>query len=132
LQKVVVAEQRVCEGYSMSPSTDATSNGPLARTGTLDIVTQAARDGASDAREAAARTWAASSVFASRFVYTTFYTLSYGVVFPTTLLAQAVPRNNAAVRGLIEGAQAARQKVDEIVGSSLESPTEAAPLLAPA
>lgn len=100
-------------------------------TGTMEIVKRAARDGAADAREAATRTWAAASRFTSRFVYTTCYTVSYGVVFPTMLLAQAVPRNNAAVRGLIDGASAAQRKLDQLLGPSVEaSRGEAAPAIA--
>jgi hypothetical protein len=102
-------------------------------TGALDHARRGARDGAADAREAATRTWAATSLFMSRFVYTTCYTVSYGVVFPTTLFAQAIPTNNAAVRGLIDGAHAAVQKVDEIVGAPGESGSaELASALAPA
>jgi hypothetical protein len=35
-------------------------------------------------------------------------------VFPATLLARSIPRNNAAVRGLIDGARAATEKVNQI------------------
>ena len=70
---------------------------------------------------AAARTWDATSLFASRFVYSTCYTLSYGVVFPAMLLARAIPRNNEAVRGLIDGAHAAILKVDQIRGMSIDT-----------
>jgi hypothetical protein len=97
--------------------------------GALDLVTKAARDGAADAREAATRTWDATSRFASRFVYTTCYSLSYGVVFPAMLLACAIPRNNEAVRGLIDGAQAAIHKVDQLRAKSIDT---AAPAVAPA
>ncbi len=82
--------------------------------GTMDLVSQAARQGAADASEAAARTIDAAGRFLNRFVYTTCYTVSYGVVFPSVLLARAIPRQNAAVRGLMEGAEAARRKVSEI------------------
>ena len=78
---------------------------------TLDTISQAAHDGATDAREMATRVWESTSLFLSRFVYTTSYTLSYGVVFPATLIARSVPRDNAAVRGLMDGARAAREKV---------------------
>lgn len=88
----------------------------LAPSGTMDTITQAARDGAADAREMANRVWASSSLFLCRFVYTTSYTLSYGVVFPATLLARSVPKDNAAVRGLIDGARAASEKVHQIRG----------------
>jgi hypothetical protein len=83
---------------------------------TIDIMARAARDGAADAREMAERVCSGTGLFLSRFVYTTSYTFSYGVVFPATLLARSIPRNNAAVRGLIDGARAATEKVDEIRG----------------
>jgi hypothetical protein len=83
---------------------------------TIDTMARAARDGAADAREMAERVWSGTGLFLSRFVYTTSYTFSYGVVFPATLLARSIPRNNAAVRGLIDGARAATVKVDEIRG----------------
>ncbi len=90
---------------------------------TLQVVKQAAHDGAADAREAATRTWEATSLFVSRLVYTTCYTCSYGIVFPAVLLARSIPRNNAAVHGLIDGAHAAKQKVEELHGPSFEAPS---------
>ncbi len=86
----------------------------------LDLVTQAARDGAADARLAAERMWEASGRFTARLVYTTCYTASYGVVFPAVLLARAIPRNNEAVRGLIDGAHDAIRKADQVLGKSTE------------
>ncbi len=97
---------------------------------TLDLVTQATRNGADDAREAAQRAWNATSLFASRFVYTTCYTLSYGVVFPSIFIACAIPKNNVAVRGLMDGAHAAIQKVEEVRGAAIG--TEGSPALSPA
>jgi hypothetical protein len=97
----------------------------------MDIVSQAAHDGATDARAAAARTWDATSRFVCRFVYTTCYTISYGVVFPSALLAHSIPRNNAAILGLIEGSRAARTRVDQILSPSLDS-SETMPALATA
>ena len=88
---------------------------------------------ATDARLAAARTWTATGLFVSRFVYNTCYIISYGVVFPSVLLARAVPVNNVAVLGLIEGAQAARNKVDELYHPALAPSTDSPlPALAPA
>src|SRR5262245_2620821 len=86
--------------------------------GTLHIARQAARDGASDAREAAERTWSALSLFACRLVYTTCYTVSYGVVFPSVLLARSIPKENAAVRGFVDGAHAARVAVNQHYGDA--------------
>jgi hypothetical protein len=82
--------------------------------GTLDLARRAARDGAADAREAAERTWAAASLFASRLVYTASYSIAYGVTYPTMLAAQAIPKDNALVRGLVDGAHAALEKVDAL------------------
>jgi len=118
----------------MSDSQPTSSHDPIESTaGTLERVAQAAQRGAEDARQAAARTWTASGLFLSRFAYTTCYTISYGVVFPSVLLARAVPANNAAVRGLVEGAQAARHKVDELYHPALIPSTDTpSPALAPA
>ena len=82
----------------------------------LGTITRAARDGAADAREMANRVWANTSLFLCRFVYTTSYTISYGVVFPSTLLARSIPLDNAAVRGLVDGARSATEKVHQIRG----------------
>ncbi|MFO0953110.1 MAG: hypothetical protein U0835_18545 [Isosphaeraceae bacterium] len=93
----------------------------------MDAALGAARQGASDAREAADRFAANAGRFAARFIYTTCYTVSYGVVFPAVMIARSVPRNNAAVRGLTDGASAASRKVDELVAGpgpvgALEAP----------
>jgi hypothetical protein len=110
----------------------ANSDTVASASGTLELVRRAAQDGATDARKAAARTWDATSLFVSRFVYTTCYTVSYGVVFPAVLLAHSIPRNNVAVRGLIDGAQAAKHQVDQIRGASVgSSNATAAPAPAP-
>ena len=116
----------------MSDPQAISSHDPIESTaGTLELVAQAAQRGATDAL-AAARTWTATGLFVSRFVYNTCYIISYGVVFPSVLLARAVPVNNAAVRGLIEGAQAARHKVDELYHPALVPSTDSAsPALAP-
>jgi hypothetical protein len=91
----------------------------------LDLVTQAAREGAADARLAADRMWEATGRFTSRLVYTTCYTTAYGVVFPAVLVARAIPRNNEAVRGLIDGAHAAIHKADQVLGKSSERAAQA-------
>jgi hypothetical protein len=83
----------------------------------METAMQAARDGAADARAAVDRAVPAISRFVSRFVYTTSYSVSYGVVFPVMLLARAVPKDNAFVHGLVDGAQAARDMVDDWKGN---------------
>ncbi len=84
--------------------------------GTLELATNAARQGAADAVNAANRAWESTSLFLSRFTYTTCYTISYGIVFPVTYVAHAVPKNNALVRGLMDGTRAAREQVDKLMG----------------
>ncbi len=96
--------------------TDLNSEALLEPSTTLSTISRAARDGAADAREMANRVIANTSLFLCRFVYTTSYTISYGVVFPATLLARSIPVDNAAVRGLIDGARAATAKAHEIRG----------------
>lgn len=91
----------------------------------IDLLAQAARDGAADARAAADRVWETTGRFASRLVYTTCYTTAYGVVFPAMLIARAIPRDNEAVRGLIDGAHAAMQKADQVLTRSSEAPAPA-------
>ncbi len=84
--------------------------------GTVEVAVQAARQGAADAKAAVARAWPASGVILARAVYNTTYTVSYGLVFPAAFVAQAIPRENAAVRGLIDGAEAASRRVDQLLG----------------
>jgi hypothetical protein len=106
----------------MSEHHDSISRDSVASSaGTLDLVARAARDGAADAQVAATQAWDATSLFASRLVYSTCYSLSYGIVFPAMLLAHSIPRDNEAVRGLIDGAQAAILKVDQIRGISIDT-----------
>jgi hypothetical protein len=59
--------------------------------------------------------------FVSRFVYTTCYTISYGVVFPSVLVARSIPKDNPIVRGLIDGARGAVDMVHEIKKRNLEA-----------
>ena len=46
--------------------------------------------------------------------YKTCYAISYGVVFPSVLLAKSVPQDNALVHGFIDGARAAKDMVEEM------------------
>ena len=64
-------------------------------------------------RSAVDKALPAASRFLSRFVYTTSYTFSYGVVFPAVLLAKSIPSDNAFVHGLVDGAKAASDTVDQ-------------------
>jgi hypothetical protein len=103
----------------MSDLSSAASSSVNSVSGAMDLVVSAARSGAADAREAAARAVSSSGLFLSRAVYQLTYTVSYGMVFPVAFVAAAVPRNNAAVRGIVEGAQAASRRVDSVLGRTI-------------
>lgn len=77
----------------------------------LDTAVKAAKDGAADAKTTAGKMLPAAGRFLSRFVYTTSYTFSYGVVFPAVLIAKSIPVNNAIVHGFVDGANAASETV---------------------
>lgn len=100
----------------------ATADVMQTMSGALDTAVQAARDGAADARAAVDRMLPAASRFVSRFVYTTCYTFSYGVVFPTVLIARAIPADNPIVSGFVDGARAAVDKVDEMKSGHVVAP----------
>jgi hypothetical protein len=48
----------------------------------------------------------------SRLVYTTSYAVSFGVVFPTLFVVQALPKDNALIHGLVDGAHAAQDALN--------------------
>ena len=80
----------------------------------LESAAQAVKDGASNAREAAEGMLPDSGSLLSRIAYNTCYAISYGIVFPSVLLAQSVPHDNALIHGLIDGAHAAKDMAAEM------------------
>ena len=86
----------------------------------MAIAVRAAKEGAADARAKTSEVVPAVGRFLNRLTYTTFYTISYGVVFPSLLVAHWVPKENALVHGLIDGGWAARDAVTEM-GKARES-----------
>jgi hypothetical protein len=84
----------------------------------MDAAVHAVKEGAADAKETAAKAVPAVGLYLSRFVYTTCYTLSYGVVFPAMFVAKSIPTDNAIVHGLVDGARAATDMVVELKGSN--------------
>jgi hypothetical protein len=89
----------------------------------LEAAVQAAKDGASNAREAASNFLPDSSNILSQIAYKTCYAISYGLVFPSVLLAQSIPQNNAFVHGLLDGAHAAKDMVAEMKSKTSDEPT---------
>jgi hypothetical protein len=89
----------------------------------LDVAVKAAKDGAADAKATAGKMLPAAGRFVSRFVYTSSYTLSCGVMFPAILIAKSIPVNNAVVHGFVDGAKAANDMVDQMKNRQLELAT---------
>ena len=77
----------------------------------MDAAVAAAKLGADRAKLTAADAWPAASRFLSRAVYHTSYAISYGVVFPAAMIARTIPKDNALVNGLVDGARAASDAI---------------------
>ena len=98
------------------------SNDPLRSVAdALDAAVQGAKGGVKDVRAAASRTLPDLSRFFSGLTYKTCYAVSYGIVFPTALVARAIPKENAVAYGLIDGARAAIDMVKEMKAKSLSA-----------
>ena len=80
----------------------------------MSTAAQAARDGAGDAIAKAREAGPAAREMVSKFVYSSFYYLSYGVVFPTMLVANFIPGGGPIASGLVDGAAAASEVIGEI------------------
>jgi hypothetical protein len=78
------------------------------------IAVQAAKDGAASAKATAGEALPAASRFLSRTVYTMSYSFSYGFVFPVVFVAKSMPADSAILTGIIDGARAANDWVDEL------------------
>ncbi len=98
----------------------AAGNDPLKSVAdALDSAVQAAKGGVEDLRATASGALPALGSFLSGVTFKTCYAVSYGVVFPAVLVARAIPQENAAVHGLIDGARAAIDLVNEMRAKSL-------------
>ena len=64
--------------------------------------------------------------FAQKLIYTSCYTLSFGVCFPTFLLCRYVPRNNPLIQGMMDGSAAATRDVDAWLAKVQDSKQRAA------
>jgi hypothetical protein len=87
----------------------------------LEDAVQAVQHGAVNAKARVDRALPGINQFVSRFVYTTCYTISYGVVFPSVLVARSIPKDNPIVHGLVDGAHAAIDTVDVMRKRKLEA-----------
>lgn len=104
----------------MSDGTTVTNADPLAGVAqAMANAVEAAKSGMSDAADSARGAVPRVNLFLSRMAYTTSYAISYGVVFPTVFVGQYIPKNNALVHGLTDGAAAARDAVAAMNAKSL-------------
>jgi hypothetical protein len=87
----------------------------------MDAAVKAAKDGRDRAMATANDLAPAASQVVSRTVYKTCYTVSYCAVLPAMLIAGLIPRENAAVRGLIDGAHAAIDSAHQMKSGSPSS-----------
>src|SRR5208337_2961860 len=98
----------------------AAGNDPLKSVAdALDAAVQTAEGGLEDVRATASGALPALCSFLSGATFKTCYAVSYGMVFPTVLVARAIPKENAVVHGLIDGARAAIDLVNEMRAKSL-------------
>lgn len=84
----------------------------------------AIREGASDARRAAAGILPAMGAMVRKSVYSGFYYGSYGVVFGALVVSRLVPSNNAIGDGIRDGAVAAREDFETHEHAVLSKPVE--------
>jgi hypothetical protein len=84
----------------------------------LDSAVQAVKGGVEDVRLSASSALPALSSFLSGVTFKACYAVSYGVVFPAVLVAHAIPKENPAAHGLIDGARAAIDHVNEMRAKS--------------
>ena len=80
----------------------------------MDAAIEAAKGGAAQARATVADLAPAAGEALSRALYRTSYTIAYGLVFPVALVSRAMPKDNALVHGLVDGARAAMDAVTEM------------------
>jgi len=80
----------------------------------MDAAVRAAKEGGDRALAAATDAVPAVGQFASQAVYKTCYSVSFCAVLPMVLIARLIPRDNAAVHGLIDGAHAAIDFADQM------------------
>lgn len=98
-----------------SASNDPTQNEVFEKVAVaMATAAEAMKSGATDARSAAARAVPKAQLALSKTVYSTSYYLSYGVVFPMLMVTSLIPKNNALVHGMVDGARAAHDAVDNL------------------
>ena len=99
----------------LNEAMDTAINDPLHSVAdALGAAANTARGGMEDVRAKVSDSLPAIASSLSEITYKTCYAISYGLCFPAALIARAIPKENAAVHGLIDGAHAAMDLVNEI------------------
>lgn len=80
----------------------------------MSSAAEAMRDGAHDAADKVHQAIPAANKFVSRFVYSSCYFFSYGIVFPTLFAAHYVPGGGPVGTGIIDGANAANDAIKDL------------------
>jgi len=76
------------------------------------------KQGAYEIQARASDALPATGRFVGRVVYNTAYAVSFGLTFPVMMVVRVVPKDNVLVHGLVDGAAAARDQVDDWRGES--------------
>ncbi len=79
------------ESQTMAEVTAGSAESLTIGSGTMKGAIQAARQGATDAKEAAEKAWSATGAFLAQAIYNTTYAVSYGVVFPAAFVGRRFP-----------------------------------------
>lgn len=82
----------------------------------LESASQSTQQGFADVKATAAQAIPAIQSGASQAAYKLGYGLSYGVVFAAVFASRAIPRDNAVVHGIVDGARAATDYLKESRG----------------
>ena len=89
-------------------------------TGAAAVAPGSIRDGAYEIQARASQALPATGRFLGRVVYHTAYAVSFGVTFPVMMIVRVVPKDNALIHGLLDGAAAARERVHDRRGEMQE------------
>lgn len=108
-QAVETEEELKASSTVLEEAAEAVENVYEASAEAVRGVPAAIREGASDARRAAAGILPAMGAMVRKGVYNGFYYGSYGVVFGALVVSRLVPSNNAVGQGIHDGAVAARE-----------------------
>jgi hypothetical protein len=91
-------------------------------------LSEAIREGAGDARAAAARVFGSAGQALHKGVYGGFYYLTYGVVFGALAVGRLIPTHSAMGEGVHDGYLAARKAFEEKEAGEAAAATEAVPV----